>query len=140
MKLEIRGKVYDVEVTETGHGVHIVTVDGTAYEVRLPDDGDAPPREAPLGTPPPAAVPPGGAPRPGAVVAPLPGMVVSIEVDRGDEIRTGQVLAVLESMKMNIPIKAPAAGRVKAIHVRAGQSLGARQIIMEIDPAEGGTG
>ena len=54
-----------------------------------------------------------------AVVAPLAGSVARILVAEGDEIEAGQVLLVLEAMKMEIPIKAPCAGTVALAVVAA---------------------
>ena len=52
----------------------------------------------------------------GTVMSPMPATVVSINIAAGDTIVEGQTLIVLEAMKMELPIKAPRAGVVKAIH------------------------
>ncbi len=133
MKLEIRGKVYEVEVVDDGAGVHRVTVDGTLYEVSMPG------RPAPVSRPQePAPRAPAASPRKpraaasGAVVAPLPGSVTKIEVREGQAVTAGQVLVVLESMKMNVPVKSPSDGTVKAIHVKVGDSLQVEEPILEL--------
>jgi glutaconyl-CoA decarboxylase len=53
----------------------------------------------------------------------LPGSVVSISVKAGDAVKAGQQLAVIEAMKMENEILAPADGTIKADHVSAGQAV-----------------
>jgi len=55
--------------------------------------------------------------------APMPGLIVRVEVQLGEVIRTGQGLVVLEAMKMENEIKALAAGKVTAIHVSTGRAV-----------------
>ena len=66
------------------------------------------------------------------MVAPLPGSVTKIEVKKGEGVKAGQVLVVLESMKMNVPVKSPSDGTVGAIHVKVGDSLQVDEPIMEL--------
>ena len=53
----------------------------------------------------------------------ITGMVWKVEVSEGDRVEQDQLLVVLESMKMEIPVEAPAAGRVERIAVAEGQSV-----------------
>ena len=56
----------------------------------------------------------------GAVTAPMPATVINVNVSPGDEVKHGDVLIVLEAMKMELPVRAPGDGRVRAVHCRAG--------------------
>ena len=67
-----------------------------------------------------------------AVVAPLAGSVARILVAEGDEIEAGQVLLVLEAMKMETEITAPAAGKVSAILVAPGDAVQGGQDLIEL--------
>ncbi|WP_420175955.1 biotin/lipoyl-containing protein [Luteococcus sp. OSA5] len=67
-----------------------------------------------------------------AVVAPLAGSVARILVSEGDEISTGQVLVVLEAMKMETEITAPGDGKVGSIVVEAGQAVQGGQPLIEL--------
>lgn len=57
------------------------------------------------------------------VVAPMPGLVVALEVQPGSGVEQGRTVAVMEAMKMQMEIRAPAAGRVRAVHVTPGQDV-----------------
>ena len=67
-----------------------------------------------------------------AVVAPLAGSVAKINVAEGDEIEAGQVLLVLEAMKMETEITAPAAGKVSAVLVATGDPVQGGQALIEL--------
>lgn len=108
-----------------------ITINGETYEVEVEDlGGETPARRAPLATAPAAPV---RAPEPqpvakpaapatpiagaGAVTAPMPGTILDVKVGVGDKVESGQVVLILEAMKMENEIVAPAAGTVKAVHV-----------------------
>lgn len=55
--------------------------------------------------------------------APMPGLIVAVPVVQGQEVEAGQTLVVLESMKMENELKAPRAGRVHMVYVKAGDSV-----------------
>ena len=67
-----------------------------------------------------------------AVVAPLAGSVARILVEEGDEIEAGQVLLVLEAMKMETEITAPADGTVARILVEPGEAVQGGQALIEV--------
>lgn len=69
----------------------------------------------------------------GSLMAPLPGVVSSINVQRGDEIAAGDVLVVIESMKVLHRISAPAAGRVADVCVGADSHVEAGAVLIVID-------
>ena len=68
-----------------------------------------------------------------AVVAPLAGSVARIQVHEGDAITSGQVLVVLEAMKMETEITAPQSGVVSAVLVSAGTAVTAGQVLLQVD-------
>ena len=72
--------------------------------------------------------------RGGVVVAPMPGMVVRVEVVIGQLVPQGGGVAVLEAMKMENEIRAPAGGVVSAIHVSAGQAVDKGTLLVELAP------
>jgi propionyl-CoA carboxylase alpha chain len=62
---------------------------------------------------------------------PMPGLVLSIAVEVGQEVKAGEVLAVVEAMKMENVLRAERDGRVEKIHVRPGDSLAVDAVILE---------
>jgi propionyl-CoA carboxylase alpha chain len=66
-----------------------------------------------------------------AVRCPMPGLVVSISVSEGQEVKAGETLAVVEAMKMENVLRAERDGVVKAIRVKPGDSLAVDAVIME---------
>ena len=133
-----------------------ITVDGKAYDVivedmaepsarTIPQPGDMlPPRPAPAAAPaaivapPPAAPtpPPSGAPAaaagPGDEVAPLGGVVASIEVAVGQQVANGDKIAVIEAMKMKTQVFAHRTGAVQAIAVKPGDGVEQGQVLITI--------
>ena len=67
-----------------------------------------------------------------AVRCPMPGLVVSIAVAEGQEIKAGDTLAVIEAMKMENVLRAERDGMVKSIKVKPGESLAVDAVIMEL--------
>ncbi|MCC6499851.1 MAG: biotin/lipoyl-binding protein [Anaerolineales bacterium] len=64
--------------------------------------------------------------------APMPGLVVAVPVEDGQEIKKGQVLLILESMKMQNELKAPRDGKVSRIKVKAGESVEQKQTLLSV--------
>lgn len=68
-----------------------------------------------------------------AVVAPLAGSVSKVLVNEGDAIESGQVLVVLEAMKMETEVTAPQGGTMAAVHVAPGDAVQGGQALVELD-------
>ncbi|MGZ6316679.1 MAG: acetyl-CoA carboxylase biotin carboxyl carrier protein subunit [Anaerolineales bacterium] len=64
--------------------------------------------------------------------APMPGLVAAIPVEENQQIEKGQVLLVLESMKMQNELRAPRAGKVERIKVKTGESVEQRQVLLTV--------
>jgi glutaconyl-CoA/methylmalonyl-CoA decarboxylase subunit gamma len=150
--LEIRGREFVIDVEEEAADRFAVTVGGESYVVSLTGDEDLPeatiapalatgqsagtaasvpaaaiaPRES--RPPPRAAAPaprkPAGAGGAGALTAPMPGVILDVGVKVGDTVDRGQVVAVLEAMKMQNSIKSPRAGTIAEVCVTVGQAVG----------------
>ena len=65
--------------------------------------------------------------------APMPGLIVTVPVSEGQEVKTGDVLLILESMKMQNELKSPRDGVVGRIHVAAGDSVEQRQKMLSVE-------
>lgn len=98
-----------------------VTVNGVPYEVELEElTGAAPaPAPAPAAAPAPPPAPAGGE----QVSSPMPGTILAVNVAVGDTVKRGQVLMILEAMKMENEIMCPRDGRVTAIQTAKGAAV-----------------
>ena len=67
----------------------------------------------------------------------MPGKVLEVLVEEGARVRAGQVLLVLEAMKMRNEIASPRAGKVRGLSVRPGQSVKARDVLLTLEPDPG---
>jgi pyruvate carboxylase subunit B len=70
----------------------------------------------------------------GSVKAPMPGLVLRLEVEVGQRVEAGAGVVVLEAMKMENEIKSPGAGTVTAIHVKTGQAVDKGSVLVEVEP------
>ena len=100
-----------------------VTVNGTAYEIELEELTGAAPAAAPAAATAPApaaaAAPAGGE----QVTSPMPGTILSVNVAAGDAVKRGQVLMILEAMKMENEIMCPRDGVVASVNISKGASV-----------------
>ena len=102
-----------------------ITVNGTAYDVQVEEVAAG---AAPVAAPAPAAKPaaPAAAPVPAGaetVNSPMPGTIVSVNVSAGQNVKKGDVLVVLEAMKMENEIMAPRDAVVASVQVNKGDSV-----------------
>ncbi len=121
-----------------------VNVNGTVYDITLEvlegEAAKAPaaPAPAPAAAPaPPAAPAPAPAPaaplaRGQSIGAPMPGNIISINVKPGQAVKKGDVLLILEAMKMENEIMAPVDGTVGSVAVTAGQTVQSGQQLLTI--------
>jgi biotin carboxyl carrier protein len=137
-KIVVNGRPFSVEVTEDG----TVLVDGIAYNVKLKGETATLGEESyPLevtglrsqaitgGATKTAAAPVTEA---GAVLAIMPGQIVRVLVEPGQQVEEGEPACVLEAMKMENELHAGQSGTVKAVHVKAGDDVEKDQVLIEI--------
>lgn len=117
-QVKVDGKVFEVEVEKVGGGYGSLTPGSlTAAPAAAPVAPAAAP--APQQAAPAAAPAEGGA---GDVVSPMPGTVLKLNVNNGDTVASGDVILILEAMKMENEIVAPCAGKV-TLKVTAGETV-----------------
>ena len=117
-----------------------ITVNGNTSEVYVEEaDASSAPVAAPVAsTPAPAAKPaaPKAAPTAAGankVTAPMPGTILQVKVSQGQSVKKGDVICVLEAMKMENDIPAPCDGVIASINVQKGASVGAGDILASIN-------
>lgn len=67
------------------------------------------------------------------VLSPMPGAIVSMNVEQGQTVADGQILCVIEAMKMQNLIKSQREGKIKSINVKTGDSVHVDQILIEYE-------
>ena len=109
---------------------YTITVNGTAYEVTVEETGSV---SAPVAAAAPVAAPAAApAPAPAAksagagsikVASPMPGKILDVKANVGDAVKKGQVILILEAMKMENEVVAPEDGTVASIDVASGATV-----------------
>ncbi len=128
LRVVVDGVAYQVEISSGLDGALQVAVDGKPHQVEVSRMAVAATAEqsatqrtarnpAPIEQ---AAVPAAGS---GQVSAPMPGVIVEIFVEVGDQVAVGQPMCLLEAMKMKNNIRASFAGQVTSVDVQLGQSV-----------------
>ena len=139
-KYKINGNVYKVAIGDIEDNIAHVEVNGTSYKVEM----EKAPKEAvkPVVRPvaKPTAAPAAPVARPATastgksgVKSPLPGVILDIKVNVGDSVKKGQLVVILEAMKMENEIVAPQDGTVAGINVAAGDSVEAGAVLASLN-------
>ncbi len=109
---------------------YAITVNGVVYDVTVDETGAAPAPVAPA----PVAAAPAAAPVAGGtqITSPMPGSILDVKVNVGDAVSNGQVLVLLEAMKMENEICAPADGKVLSVNVKKGDTVDTGSLMVVI--------
>ena len=120
-----------------------ITVNGTSYDVSVEElAGGVAPVAAPVAAAPVAAPAAAPAPAPAAksagagsikVASPMPGKILDVKANVGDAVKKGQVILILEAMKMENEVVAPEDGTVASINVAAGDSVEAGAVLATLN-------
>jgi biotin carboxyl carrier protein len=122
--LLLDGASHQIVASDEGDGCWRVVVDGASAAVEVVDERTRTIREM-------AASGPGQVgPRP--LRAPMPGLVVKVEVSEGDAVLEGQGLVIVEAMKMENELRAEAPGTVRRVLVTPGQAVEKNQVLIEL--------
>lgn len=130
--ITVNGNVYDVTVEEGGRGS--VPVSRPVAPVAAP----APVAAAPVAAAPAAAEAPAAPKAPAAqgsisVSAPMPGKILGIKANAGQAVKKGEVILILEAMKMENEIVAPEGGTVAGINVSVGEMVEAGDVLATLN-------
>ena len=143
--VNVNGKVYEVDFESvSGQPVYSLIVDGRSHESYVAQEEDTwqvllrgrlypviveDEREKRL-----RAAAGGGVAESGEFIlkAPMPGLVVAIPVEEGQQVKKGQVILILESMKMQNELKVPRDGTIQRIKVKPGESVEQKQTLLSV--------
>jgi pyruvate carboxylase subunit B len=106
-------------------GRYSLALDGFRYDVEALDERTRAVRDMSAAS--------AGATGPAPVVAPMPGLVVRVDVAPGDQVQAGQGVVVMEAMKMENELRASAAGTVKTVRVSAGTAVEKGAVLVELE-------
>jgi glutaconyl-CoA decarboxylase len=113
-----------------------IKIDGKIFEAEVEEIGAAPaaapPAAAPRPAPAPAPVPVVSAGSGSAVTAPMPGKIISVKVVKGQQVKAGDVVLILEAMKMEQEIKSTFSGAVSDVLVKDGDTVKKEQALILI--------
>ncbi len=146
-KFKINGNEYEVAVDSVENGVAKVSVNGTKYEVEVQSNTLMKPKPAkPVQVAPatysaaPAVTPakivqaaPSGGGSATPLKSPLPGVILDVKVREGETVKEGQLLMILEAMKMENNIDAHKSGVIKRIEKRQGDSVLESDVLLTIE-------
>ncbi len=118
--IKVDGVMHEVEVEEIGGAVNSTFV-------------SAPAPAAPVSTPSAAPATKKAVAGSGTVTAPLQGTIQTVKVNVGDKVNAGDVVVVIEAMKMENDVPAVASGIVKAIHVSKGAKVSSGDALLDIE-------
>ena len=128
-KVTLNGRTYEVEV-EAGKAMLL-----DEYEAIVPSAPAAPvaaPAAAPVAAAPAAAAPAAATAAGEAVSAPMPGTILKVNVQNGQAVKEGELLVVLEAMKMENEIYAPKSGTVAQVATSKGASVNTGDVLVVI--------
>lgn len=120
LKITLEGKTYEVGVEVVDAASAVASAPVASAPVSAPAAAPAPVAAAPVAA---------GA---NSVVSPMAGLVMKIRVAVGQQVALDQEIMVLEAMKMESPISAPAAGTVAAILVKEGDAVTEGQVMIQL--------
>lgn len=133
-------KTYKVEIEDINQRPVIARVDGEVFRV-LVERGENPaaaraaaPADLTAKKAVVASVPSSLENAPNVLVSPLPGTVIEIFVKPGEQVESGQVVLIVEAMKMKNSIRSVRGGVVKSVLVSAGQTVAHKQPLLEFEP------
>ena len=141
-QVKVDGKVFEVEVEKVGGGYSSLTPSSltaapaapvAAAPQAAPAPAAAPAAPAPQAAPAaPVAAAPAASGGSGDVIAPMPGTVLKVNVNNGDTVASGDVILILEAMKMENEIVAPCAGKV-TLNVKAGETVDTDALLASVE-------
>ena len=125
--VKVDGVEFEVELTAKDDGSWDAIVEGKTFNIEVPNAQAAPRARRSSGT---------KKKKSGTVSANIPGKVVTVEVSLGEVVKEGQVILILEAMKMQNEIQAPISGTVISVSCEEGQAIEANVPLVVIEPEE----
>jgi pyruvate carboxylase subunit B len=141
-QVTVHGETYNIEIAGVGERTpvgrpYFIRIDGKLEEVMVQPIREAEVISGEFSETPEGTIAVGKRPRPkgvGDVTSPVSGKVTEIKVNVGDEVKEGDVLLIVEAMKMANEVHAPVSGTVEEILVRVGEHVNPDEVLIRIKP------
>ena len=115
---------YDAHVEQSDDAATRITLEGQPYQAHVHQQGEAAPR--------PTQQPSRPSQTPGQIRSPMSGLLLSVSVDVGQHTESGQIVAVVESMKMLLELQSQLAGTVAEVSCKPGEHVSEGQLLVTI--------
>lgn len=144
---EINGKSFEIDVRRNGNRAHVIyegrsleviflgsdnggkasriMIEGKIYNIELTDKYDKLLKKLGIES--------AGQSKSKSVKAPMPGLVLEVDVKPGDEVSEHEPLLILEAMKMENVIKSPTSGKIKSVHTNQGETVEKNELLVEFE-------
>jgi acetyl/propionyl-CoA carboxylase alpha subunit len=127
--IECRENLIDLRVDGIHHNIYyarardklFLAINGDCYSIELKDDSKTKKSH-------------GAVSKGDSVSSPMPGVIVKIPIEEGDEVKAGETLVIVEAMKMQNELRSPRDGVVGKVNFKEGQQIDALQLIVELKP------
>ena len=124
--VHVGDRVHRVIVRErAGRGSYTLWLDGFNYEIEALDERTRTIRDLTAAQ--------SGPVGPAPLLAPMPGLIVRVNVEPGEIVTAGQGMVVMEAMKMENELRAAGPGRVKAVHAKPGEAVDKGTLLIELE-------
>jgi biotin carboxyl carrier protein len=135
-KIELRDNSFHIIRDNKGYNATLVSfnaeektmvlnVNGNDYEISIKDKNDLLLQQLGINLKTSSAVQ--------SIKAPMPGLIINVAVNAGDEVKKGDMLLILEAMKMENTIKSPRDGKIKKVNVQLKQPVEKNQVMLEFE-------
>ncbi len=130
-QVTVNGQVFEVTVEEMAAGAGTIPAAPKVQPMAAPKPAPQPaPQAAPAPAPKPAAAPAGAVAGGKTIQAPLPGKIMKINFTTGTSVKRGDVLVVLEAMKMENDIMSPMDGTIASININPGDTVNTGDVLI----------
>lgn len=120
-------KSFDVKLenSDFNNRSYVVSVNTNKYTIKISNELDLLIKEMGFSV--------GSTKKTNEIKAPMPGMILSVNIKKGQKVKEGEILVILEAMKMENAIESPNDGIIKSIHITSGDTLEKGELMIELE-------
>lgn len=120
-------KSFDVKLenSDFNNRSYIVSVNANKYNIKISNELDLLIKEMGFSV--------GSSKKTNEIKAPMPGMILNVNIKKGEKVKEGEILVILEAMKMENAIESPNDGIIKSIHIKNGETVEKGELMIELE-------